>query len=174
MVGVKNASGYEIRLYGAATESEFWSTAVVEGDFSAADSEGFDKNFKFITGANKEKVDIPMTHPVIQRFNDSDANHRKVSFFVPSNFSSSASSVPQPTDPDVSIERMPLARFAISEFPGFATENDFVNCEASLRKALEADGVKTVSGTNWSRAWAQYDSPFTLFDRHNECWLQVE
>jgi hypothetical protein len=163
-----------VRIYGAATEGEFYSTATVSGSYTDAQSDGFQKNFEYITGANSAKQSIPMTHPVLARSNTSDATKWHVSFFVPSAFSKSAADIPTPTDSDVVIQQAPLMKIAYSEFPGFATEDDFVKCEAGLRTALAADGVKLMEGTDWSRSWSQYDSPFTLFDRHNECWLRIE
>mmetsp|Transcript_19278 Transcript_19278/g.73845 ORF Transcript_19278/g.73845 Transcript_19278/m.73845 type:complete len:264 (+) Transcript_19278:1389-2180(+) len=173
-VSVKNTSSYSIRLYGADAEPEFWSTAAVNGSWADAQGRGFNKNFLYITGANKEGVKIPMTHPVLARHNDSTPTQWQVSFFVPSAFSRNETSVPTPTDKDVTIQRAPLFKVAFKEFPGFATEKDFLSCEADLRAALAADGVATVGGTDWSRVWAQYDSPFTLFGRHNECWVRVQ
>ncbi|CAE7870320.1 unnamed protein product [Symbiodinium sp. KB8] len=173
-VSVKNTSSYSIRLYGADAEPEFWSTAAVNGSWADAQGRGFNKNFLYITGANKEGVKIPMTHPVLARHNDSTPTQWQVSFFVPSAFSRNETSVPTPTDKDVTIQRAPLFKVAFKEFPGFATEKDFLSCEADLRAALAADGVATLGGTDWSRVWAQYDSPFTLFGRHNECWVRVQ
>lgn len=151
-----------MRVYGASTESEFWSTARITGSYSDAQAAGFQKNFEYITGANSAKQDIPMTHPVLARSNGTDATQWQISFFVPSAFSKSASDIPTPTDSAVTIEKAPLMKIAYGEFPGFATEDDFVKCEANLRTALAADGVKLMDGTEWSRSWSQYDVSHSL------------
>lgn len=42
-------------------------------------------------------------------------------------------------------------------------------CRATLAK----EGVKAVGKGEWASVWAGYDSPFVLFNRHNEVWVQL-
>jgi len=144
-------------VYGASAGAEYWSTAAVTGSYSDAQGKGFGKNFAYISGDNSKSAKIPMTHPVLARGNGTDPTSWQISFFVPSAFSKSAAEVPTPNDSDVVIQRAPLVKVALGEFPGFATEELFNECETKLKAALARDGVKTVTGTDWSRTWASYD-----------------
>jgi hypothetical protein len=42
-----------------------------------------------------------------------------------------------------------------------------------LSTKLAADKVEVVHD-EWITVWASYDSPFQLFDRHNEVWIHVK
>jgi SOUL heme-binding protein len=42
-----------------------------------------------------------------------------------------------------------------------------------LTTKLAADKVEVVHD-EWITVWASYDSPFQLFDRHNEVWVHVK
>eukprot|EP00639_Heterosigma_akashiwo_P024599 CAMPEP_0194705872 /NCGR_PEP_ID=MMETSP0295-20121207/29219_1 /TAXON_ID=39354 /ORGANISM="Heterosigma akashiwo, Strain CCMP2393" /LENGTH=162 /DNA_ID=CAMNT_0039601695 /DNA_START=64 /DNA_END=552 /DNA_ORIENTATION=+ len=65
--------------------------------------------------------------------------------------------------------------YAALLFPGFAAEADWPAREAELRAALAADGVAVKPGDEeWGVVYAGYDSPFVLFNRHNEVWIEVE
>jgi hypothetical protein len=98
---------------------------------------------------------------------------RQVGFFVPSKFETEAA-IPVPKDPTITIEPFPKAQYAVAVFGGFAKEADFTKAEAQLVAQLKKDGIKMVDNAQWSRVWAGYDSPFVLFNRHNEVWVQVQ
>jgi len=111
-----------------------------------------------------------MTHPVIQQSNDTQ--NWLVSFFVPSAFSKNYDAVPK--SDSIRIDQSPTGlKVAVSEFPGFATEDEFKASQATLIASLKADGYTIKMNTRFSPVWASYDSPFTLFNRHNEVWIEV-
>eukprot|EP01138_Halocafeteria_seosinensis_P012448 gb/GECG01012720.1/.p1 GENE.gb/GECG01012720.1/~~gb/GECG01012720.1/.p1 ORF type:complete len:219 (+),score=27.18 gb/GECG01012720.1/:1-657(+) len=161
---------YAVRVYGKEV-NEFWTVARVQTEsFDNAESTGFHKNFNYISGKNSMNKEIPMTSPVLARTNDS--TNWKISFFVPSSLFSDRSEIP--TSNEISIESGSNLKMAATEFGGFANKTDFINYSAQLKDVLRKAGHKLVEGSDWSEAWAQYDSPFTLFGRHNEVWLQVQ
>ena len=157
--------------------NEAWTVAIESGGFDAATSDGFQANFEYIEGANEPKTKIPMTSPVLARPHNTSDTQWQISFFVPTSLYPTFGSIPSPTGA-VTIESVPTTgvRVATSYFPGFATHADFLATEAALRVALAAANVPVVdanSGAPFARVYAQYDSPFTLFNRHNEVWLQL-
>ena len=62
---------------------------------------------------------------------------------------------------------------AVIEFGGFASEKDFTTSAATLRAALQKDRRNIVEGGPFSEAWAGYNAPNVVFNRHNEVWIQV-
>lgn len=170
-----NRSNYVIRTYPSSAIQGLdlaWSTATINStSWSTAQQDGFQLNFAYISGENAAKQKIPMTGPVLCRQN-SDSNWL-VSFFAPTSLFPTVSQVPTPTNPDVDIETLQLSTIAVYEFGGYASENDFITAEATLRGFLAEDGVQVVSDS-WGVAWAQYDSPFVIFNRHNEVWVHVQ
>jgi SOUL heme-binding protein len=175
---VLNATSFQVRLYGAGLP-QAWSTAAVVGSFSDATQEGFQANFDYIEGANSASVKIPMTAPVLARpTNTSDVAWR-ISFFTPTSLYPLPQSIPAPTSSDVTLDIVPAngVLVATTYFPGFATYDDFLNAEISLRGALLHANLTPVDangGADFARVYVQYDSPFSLFNRHNEVWLQLQ
>lgn len=164
--------GYEIRSYKTNDTNFFTSAYVASSSFMVAAKQGFDKNFAYISGHNSKNETIPMTAPVIFS-RDTTTDGWLVGFFVPSKYAN-RTQVPRPDDFSVSVVALPRdITFAVITFGGFACENDFKDHQHALQKKLRADGVKPVTGA-WDTVWASYDSPFVLFNRHNEVWLQVE
>ena len=113
-----------------------------------------------------------MTAPVIFR-RDHATSGWLVGFFVPSTYSK-LDDVPQPDDDLIEIVQLPSdTTFAVRTFGGFAGEADFNENLHILAKKLNEADIKVIHD-EWLVVWASYDSPFTLFDRHNEVWLHVE
>ena len=170
-VELQNTTRYQIRVYGINGES--WSTAAVKADnYSSATRAGFYKNFAYIQGANVPKTKIPMTAPVATRTHDEQ--NWLISFFTPTSLYPSLESVPQPTDPDVSIERFALSTFAVVEFGGEANEFDYKTANELLKAALVEDGVTLAPvSDDWSEVWCGYDAPNDIFNRHNEAWVKI-
>jgi hypothetical protein len=169
-VVLQNASGYAVRAYGIGSQQAFTNFHVQTTDYKVATSAGFQASFSYISGDNEAKVKIPMTAPVIARTNDTF--NYDIGFFVPASLYPTLASIPAPTNQNLTIIQLPLMTFAVIEFPGFATEADFAAAEATLRGYLARDNV-AIMEDEWSPVWAQYDSPFTVFNRHNELWLHV-
>lgn len=92
----------------------------------------FGTNFKYIEGQNSVAAKIPMTTPVMSR--NSTAGW-EISFYVPASiFGNNASAIP--TSSSVSIAAIPQqgATFAVFEFPGYATEEQFATYDAQVRE----------------------------------------
>lgn len=63
---------------------------------------------------------------------------------------------------------IPVIHTSDRVFGGFATDIDAFENVNELKKDLQAAG-KLFDGTRFEAAG--YDSPWTLFDRHNEVWI---
>ena len=121
---------------------------------------------------------IPMTSPVLFRQNIStetgEPNGWEVSFFVPSKYPTVAD-VPLPTNTDVTIDEFPQAiKYAVILFGGFAEEADYQTYETKLLDYLKRDAVEVMDCPCYGTVWAGYDSPFVLYNRHNEVMIRVE
>lgn len=175
---VANQTNYVVRQYNPLGQQAFTFANVTGANYNSAVGTGFRANFEYIEGSNSVGVKIPMTAPVLTFGNGSDWH---VGFYCPASLYPTVASIPVPSDSDVIITPLPdSVYYAVVEFPGFAGLNDYQTYQASLLKWLAADGVSVVpadspaayAGTNF--AYAGYDSPFTIFNRHNEVWIQVE
>jgi hypothetical protein len=167
---ISSGPKFEIRTYAPAV----WATVNVTGvDYAVAQNEAFDVLFKYISGANVNKQKIEMTAPVRdQVFPGAGpfcASSFLISFFVP--FSLQANPVP-PTDPRVVIETTPETTYAVYTFGGFA-KNYTSTIVPNAVKLVDAVQAKGINVTTTPIIVSQYDSPFTIINRHNEIWLQV-
>ncbi|GAA5317269.1 MAG: heme-binding protein [Candidatus Pelagadaptatus aseana] len=68
--------------------------------------------FAYITGNNSDQLDIPMTAPVFM----DPARSEKMSFVLPADFT--LATTPQPTNPDVTVERIENYHAAVIRFNG--------------------------------------------------------
>lgn len=143
--------------------------SVPSSKFSDGEQQGFQANFGFISGQNSASRKIPMTSPVILRANGTTGWLN--SFFVPASLFPAGSKVP--TSPQVQIVPMESLKVVTAEFGGFATYELFQATESKLRAALQEAGLTEVKDA-FHVMYAQYDSPFTLFNRHNEVWIHVQ
>ena len=126
----------------------------------------------YISGANKEHTKIPMTAPVLTR--NLQGNDWLVSFFTPQSIYPDLSTTPQPTAANMDIDPLPLTTFAVLEFPGEATGISYDIQKGKLVAALLADNVTLAPASDeWSVAFAGYDAPNDLFNRHNEVWVKI-
>ncbi len=137
--------------------------------FSDGEQQGFQANFNFISGQNSANRKIPMTAPVILRRNGTAGWLN--SFFVPASLFPANTKVP--TSPQVKIVAMESLKVVTAEFGGFATYDQFQDVESKLRTALQEAGLTEVTDA-FHVMYAQYDSPFALFNRHNEVWIHVQ
>lgn len=96
----------------------------------------FGTNFEYIEGQNSAAAKIPMTTPVMSR---NSTSGWEISFYVPASiFGNNASAIP--TSSSVSIAAIPQqgATFAVFEFPGYATEEQFATYDAQVRASASA------------------------------------
>ena len=111
----RRLDGVEIRKY----PQMFLATAKGDADL-------FGILFRYITGANKGSNKISMTAPVITPeklamtspvFTDAES----MSFIIPSNYT--RETIPEPTDPHITIQEQPIKSLAVLRFSGWARDN---------------------------------------------------
>jgi SOUL heme-binding protein len=68
------------------------------------------------------------------------------------------------------LTETPKMKVAVASYGGWADDKNIVQHAAALGQALTHDGVKFVNTTYTT---AGYDSPFRLFERHNEIWMRL-
>jgi len=122
------------------------------------------KLFRYITGANARNANIPMTVPVLTKI---EPSRTAMLFYLPS------PSPPRPSDDDVTLFSLPRSRFYVRTF----TTNFWTSARNwhNAQTALEAELRRM--GRSWNTNVVYrvgYDSPMTLFGRHNEIWLEVQ
>ncbi|XP_074818281.1 heme-binding protein 2-like isoform X1 [Natator depressus] len=180
---------YELRHY----ETAKWASTVIKGKMQKeALRQGFWKLFYYIQGKNEKvaagpkvaftlclclrlvqdrtflililpEMKIEMTVPVTCLVK-SGCTDFKVSFFVPFEHQDSP---PQPTDPDVFIEERKGEAIFVRSFGGFASPEKYAEEAQALAIILKNAGRSFHEDFYYT---AGYDSPFKLFNRHNEVW----
>ena len=154
--------GVEIRAYGARVAAETQA--------GANDGDAFSRLFRYITGANMPARMIAMTTPVEMRgmMGTAVPQGGTMRFFLPEGM---AADPPAPTDPLVTIVRLPARTAAVLRFSGRLDRANVARHEAILTAAVETAGRKTQGGIYVMG----YDPPFTLpFLRRNEVAVDVE
>lgn len=157
----------------------------VRGSFERAGNAAFDALFRYISGNNQGRQEIPMTAPVLQ----SGAGPRKiamtapvwqrsssggpadahvVAFVLPS--SVTAATAPVPSDPAVRIRVEPAALAAVLRYRGRWTRGSYERHRERLEAAVREAGLVPVGAARFAR----FDPPFTpAFLRRNEVVLPV-
>lgn len=176
---IEQDGSFELRAYSSYLIAE----TEVEAGFMNAGNIAFGRLFRYISGANTAQAEIAMTAPVEQATQgekiamtapveqaSGDGVYR-VGFVVPRKYN--RDTVPKPTDPRVSIREVPPRTVAVWRYSGRWTEENFREHEQDLRRALQARGLKSVSGD--SAIIARYDAPFIpWFMRRNEVLIPLE
>ncbi len=108
----------------------------------------------------QEGQKIKMTAPVIQT---GSPGGFAVQFVMPSKWT--LSTLPKPNDKNVSIRKVPAARFAVIRYSGFWSRSRYESQLARLQSGMAREHIKA-SG---QPVWARYDPPFMpWFLRRNE------
>lgn len=170
---------FEIRAY----EPQLLAETEVSGvDFEAASNVAFRRLFRYISGDNQQRRKVDMTAPVTQQPEPgkiamtapvtqqgvSGGAAWRVAFLVPSEYT--IDTVPQPTDPAVTLRPVPARTLAAVRFSGTWSERRFSDREAALRQWLEERGMEPTGPA----IVARYDPPFKpWFLRRNEILLPV-
>jgi len=166
-----STANLEIRVY----EQVKWvRTNVSElSNFTLAMEIGFMKLFDYISGANVNGSKIPMAAPVTNKIipgaGPACDTVFQISFFIPFEFQDNP---PLPTNDTVFIADDPELTRAVYQFGGFANKwNEVLPPIKDLHDALTSYGqydfnpnINYVCG---------YDSPYHVFNRHNEIWVDV-
>lgn len=169
--------GLELRRYAAYVVAE----VEVEGDFRRAGNLAFRPLFNFISGANVERRQIPMTAPVTQApgrripmtapVTQQPAGERgryRVGFVMPAGMT--LAETPLPTDPRITLREVPERSVLVWRYGGSWNAQRYAEAEASLLAGLESAGLEAVGDP----VWARYDGPMTpWFMRRNEVMVDV-
>lgn len=164
---LKNTSQYQVREYEGA---KFVGTTIEGSVFEAAITKGFTKLFRYISGNNVDNKKISMTTPVItfvrpdEDFKSAEKNYT-VAFYLPAQFQGNP---PEPKDEEINIVDAPGVTVYVKVFGGFGTGSSVLKEAAELRQDLEQDDE---SFKDAAFAYATYDGPQKLINRHNEVWI---
>ncbi|XP_064927420.1 heme-binding protein 2-like [Columba livia] len=167
---------YELHQY----ETAKWVSTVIQGETQKeAMCQGFWKLFHYIQGKNEKEMKIDMTVPVTCLIKSGCADF-KISFFMPFEHQDSP---PQPTNSDVFIKgRKAAAVFVHKHGHELLNKTTFHFYQVLWWICLPekyADEAEVLARTLRNRGQpfhedffytAGYDSPFKLFNRHNEVW----
>ncbi|KAJ4731587.1 Heme-binding protein 2 [Rhynchospora pubera] len=171
---VHTESEFEIRLY----RSTAWMSAPSDKiSFEKATKHGFHRLFQYIQGANLNSTRLRMTKPVVTTFvPGAGALHSSayyVRFYLQTKFQVSPP-VPLPELDLVSDKWAPCC-VAVRKFSGFARDGNMVKEAEKLALSLSRSSWANSTNFDSTNAYsiAQYDSPFKLFERVNEVWVDV-
>lgn len=159
---------YELREY----EQILWvGTRVQNIDYDQATYTNFMKLFRYISGNNAKSKKIAMTVPVLNKIIPGQGPACESDFtmdFFLTQDASKFSTYPRPNNTEVTIVTTPKLRAYVRSFSGYFRSYDAWRKEAM--KLIADIGDQSKYDTS---AWytAGYDSPFTLFNRHNEVWF---
>ncbi len=147
---------YEIRNY---------KDRLVVEVVSKNDDNSFKKLFRYISGQNNKSEEIKMTVPVTQGKKDEGYY---MQFYLPSKFNKD--NAPLPNDPDIKISTIKEGHFAVIQYSGRASENNFFKHRDILNQKLLEDNINI----NGPAIRATYNGPFTLpMMRRNEVMFKV-
>ena len=180
---VKIYKGFELRRYAPYIVAE----TVVSGKFDDAGNKAFRILFKYISGDNLKKTEIPMTAPVnqspaiesgekiemtapVEQTPDGENSDSYVfSFIMPSKYT--LDTLPIPADPRIKLRQVKSRLLAARTYSGTWSEKRYRENETALLEAVKAAGFTAVG----EPIFARYNSPFSLwFLRKNEVLLEVE
>ena len=147
---------YEIRNY---------KDRLVVEVVSKNDDNSFRKLFRYISGQNNKSEEIKMTVPVTQ--GEKDEGYY-MQFYLPSKFTKD--NAPLPNNPDIKISTIKEGHFAVIQYSGRASENNFFKHRDILNQKLLEDNINI----NGPAIRATYNGPFTLpMMRRNEVMFKV-
>jgi hypothetical protein len=165
---------FEVRRYAPCVVAE----TRVPGDLQEAGNAGFRILAGYIFGKNRGARKIQMTAPVAQTpvkiamtapvAQSADPDGSVVRFVMPAEWT--LATLPEPTDPRVSLREVPARTVAVIRYSGFWSTARYEEELQRLQEALERRGLR------WQGepVWARYNPPWTpWFMRRNEIWLEL-
>jgi len=167
--GYESAPYRVVRTSGQFEVREYPPLTVVETPMAGRDSGmngGFNRLFKFITGANETKQKIAMTTPVFMTGNESNAT---MAFVMPANFT--AEKLPKPVDGAVRVRELPAGRFAVMRFSGGRNAGQEQQALDQLKQWMAAERMTVLA----EPVYGYFDPPWTpTFLRRNEVMLRTD
>ncbi|XP_021762881.1 heme-binding protein 2-like [Chenopodium quinoa] len=172
---IHSESDFEIRIYKKST----WMSAPVNHlSFHQATKLGFHRLFQYIQGANLNFSRIPMTKPVLTSIvpgaGPLHSSSYVVRFYLPVKFQATP---PLPL-PELNLKPVswPSHCVAVRKFSGFAGDSNVVTEAEKLATILGRSQWANLTSSDNKIAYsiAQYNSPFRIFNRVNEVWVNVE
>ncbi|XP_061567798.1 heme-binding protein 2 [Cololabis saira] len=164
---VCEGSEYEVRQY----DSVKWvSTNETSYAMEFAAPKAFMRLFKYITGENENGKKIEMTAPVVVKMPEKKFWERGVytmSFLLPAEHQKNP---PKPTNNRVYIHETPAMNVYVRSYGGWMTTMSDSQNANELSTALDKDNAKYQE----THSAVGYNSPMTLFNRHNEVWFVAE
>lgn len=172
---IKKEGDIEIRRYAPYLIAE---VTVLTADMNEASNAGFRKLFKYISGENRSKKDIPMTAPVTAERSEKIAmtapvtttkspEGYRIGFVLPLDYT--FATAPVPNDSSITIREVPARTTAVIRFSGRWTDANMNEHQQELFTWLSSQDRTPVS----LPVIARFDPPFMpWFLRRNE--IQVE
>lgn len=172
---IHSQSDFEIRVYRNST----WMSAPVNHlSFHQATKLGFHRLFQYIQGANLNFSRIHMTKPVLTSIvpgaGPLHSSAYIVRFYLPIKFQGTP---PLPL-PELNLTPVSWTSHcvAVRKFPGYARDGNVVTEAAKLATSLGRSPWANATSADSKNAYsiAQYNSPFQIFGRVNEVWVNVD
>ncbi|ALU39629.1 heme-binding protein [Kocuria flava] len=181
---VRRYPAFELRHYPELVLAE----VEVTGPFEGAANSAFNALFRYISGHNRERREIPMTAPVVQEEGGSRkiamtapvwqrsvsggeveaADAHVVAFVLPAALT--AATAPVPSDPAVRVRVEPAAWAAVLRYRGRWTRGSYERHRRRLERAAREAGLVPVGAARFAR----FNPPFTPpLLRRNEVVLPV-
>ncbi|KAF7838305.1 heme-binding protein 2-like [Senna tora] len=168
-------SDFEIRFY---MRSVWMSASAQDISFEKATWNGFHRLFQYIQGANLNFSRIAMTSPVLTSIvTGAGPLHSSayfVNFYLPVKFQASP---PLPL-PELHLKpyKWDCHYVAVRKFSGFARDDNIVKEAEKLATSLSRSPWANATSSKSPLAYsiAQYNSPFRIFGRRNEVWVDIE
>ena len=159
---LKKESEIEIRQY-----KNFLTASIeIEGNRKEAIGKGFRFLFKYISGENKNKENISMTIPVMQK--SSGNNKWNVSFVVPKKFD--IKNAPQPDNVNIQLKNNSDLKVIAITFSGLFSDGNIQENETKLRNYIKEKGIKIEEPA----IYAGYNAPWTpWFLKRNEVMFKL-
>ncbi len=173
---VSTDGDFEIRAYAPYCVVE---TFVAGTDFNDASNAGFKKLFKYISGDNRSRKDIPMTAPVTSAKSEKiemtapvtsspSGDGYIIGFVMPEGFT--LETTPLPLDSTLRIREVPARTVAVIRFSGRWTSSSMDEHEALLLKWITSKNHLPIGQS----VVARYDPPIMpWFLRRNEIQIEI-
>ena len=156
---------FQVRDYSELVIAE---TIVKNENFDEVGNIGFDRLGGYIFGENKKNEKIQMTAPVLLDENSKEKTW-KITFILPKEYS--LEKAPPPTNQKVVIKKEQEKRFAVVQFNGALSKQNFDKHTKKLRAWMKTKSFQTVSAP----IFAGYNPPFTPpFLRRNEVFIEIK